>query len=76
MRRHISEIVKGGFMAGAISAGISFLLNFYLLPFPETALDNAVGHGIGGFIAGFISAGMGITIFILHHRSRIMSTSN
>lgn len=76
MRQHIGELIKGGFMAGTISAVISFSLNFYLIPFPETGLDNAVGHGIGGFIAGFISAFMGVAVYILLHRSGNRSTSN
>lgn len=76
MRQHLIEIAKGGLIAGTISAIISFLLNYYLLPFPETLLDNAVGHGIGGFIAGFISACMGITVYILHHRTRYVLSSN
>ncbi len=76
MRQHMNEIVKGGLMAGTISSIISFLLNYYLLPFPETPLDNAAGHGIGGFIAGFISACMGIAVYIVHHRSRYVPTSN
>jgi len=70
MRGNIIELFKSGFMAGIVSAAISFLLNYYLLPFPATLLDNAVGHGIGGFACGFISAFMGVLIYILHHRMR------
>lgn len=68
MRQHIGELVKGGFIAGAASAIISFLLNYYLLPFPATSLDNAIGHGIGGFMCGFVSAFVGILSYILHHQ--------
>lgn len=68
MRRKMFELLKGGLIAGIASAAISFLLNFYLLPFPATTLDNAIGHGIGGFFCGFISAFVGVMIFMLRHR--------
>jgi len=75
MRENFIELLKNGFMAGIASAVISFLLNYYLLPFPITLLDNAVGHGVGGFMCGFISAFMGLLIYILHHRIRKVQAS-
>ena len=75
MRENIIELVKSGFMAGIVSAAISFLLNYYLLPFPATLLDNAIGHGIGGFMCGFISAFAGLLIYMLHHRMRKVQAS-
>jgi hypothetical protein len=68
MSKHISVLVKNGFIAGTISAAIAFLLNYYLLPFPATLMDNAIGHGIGSFMSGFISAAVGITVYIHHQR--------
>jgi hypothetical protein len=76
MKQGMSELIKSGFIAGALSAGISFLLNYYLLPFPADMLDNAIGHGIGGFICGFISAFMGVLIFMLHHRTSKEQTAS
>jgi hypothetical protein len=76
VKQEICELLKSGFIAGTASAAISFLLNYYFLPFPATALDNAIGHGIGGFICGFISAFMGVLIFMLHRRmSKEQTTS-
>lgn len=76
MKQDIRELLKSGFIAGTASAAISFLLNYYLLPFPATTLDNAIGHGIGGFICGFISAFMGVLIFMLQRRmSKEQTTS-
>jgi len=74
MRENIGELLQGGFIAGTASAVISFLLNYYLLPFPETPLDNAIGHGIGGFMCGFISAFVGILIYMFHQRVRKVQT--
>ena len=70
MRGKISEMLKSGAIAGLASAVISFLLNYYLLPFPATSLDNAIGHGIGGFFCGFISAFVGVLVYILHNRMK------
>jgi hypothetical protein len=68
MQKHIGILVKNGFMAGIISAAIAFLLNYFLLPFPATLLDNAIGHGIGSFMSGFISAAVGIMLYMHHQR--------
>ena len=70
MQENIIELLKSGFIAGIVSAAMSFLLNYYLLPFPATLLDNAIGHGIGGFMCGFVSAVMGLLIYMLHHRMK------
>ena len=70
MRENIIELLRSGFIAGIASAAISFLLNYYLLPFPVTLLDNAIGHGIGGFMCGFISAFVGVLIFMFQHKTR------
>ena len=70
MKENIGELLRSGFIAGIASAAISFLLNYYLLPFPVTLLDNAIGHGVGGFICGFISAAMGVLIFMIQHKTR------
>jgi hypothetical protein len=75
MRENIIELLRSGFIAGVASAAISFLLNYYLLPFPATLLDNAIGHGIGGFICGFISAFMGVLIYMLHHQMKKVQVS-
>jgi len=70
MRGKINELLKSGAIAGLGSAVISFLLNYYLLPFPATSLDNAIGHGIGGFFCGFISAFIGVLVYMLHNRMK------
>lgn len=74
MREKMCELLKSGLIAGTASAAISFLLNYYLLPFPVTTLDNAIGHGVGGFFCGFISAFVGVLIFMLQHRMNKLKT--
>lgn len=68
MRVKIGEPLKAGCIGGIVSGVISGLLNYCLLPFPTTPLDNAIGHGIGGFFCGFVSGCMGIMLYMLHHR--------
>ncbi len=74
MRENIIELLTNSVIAGGISALISFLLNYYLLPFPVTLLDNAIGHGIGGFMCGFISAFVGLLIYESHRRMQKVQT--
>ncbi len=74
MRENIIELLTNSAIAGGISALVSFLLNYYLLPFPVTLLDNAIGHGIGGFMCGFISAFVGLLIYGLHRRMQKVQT--
>lgn len=59
-----SESLKGGWLAGIMSAIISGLLNHYLLPKPDSPWANT----IGGFFTGFISAFIGVLIYIQTHR--------
>ncbi len=74
MRENIIGLLTNSIIAGGISAFISFLLNYYLLPFPVTLLDNAIGHGIGGFMCGFISAFVGLLIYVFHRRMQKVQT--
>jgi predicted CDP-diglyceride synthetase/phosphatidate cytidylyltransferase len=71
MKAKISAAAINGLIGGLISAVVSALLNYYLLPFPETPLDNVIGHGIGGFFCGFISCVIGIMIYASQHASQI-----
>jgi uncharacterized membrane protein len=66
----IGEAVKNGLIGGVLSGIISALLNYYLLPFPNTAFDNAMGHGFGGFFCGLISCVIGILIYASQHNAQ------
>ena len=71
MKAKISAAATNGLIGGLISGVISALLNYYLLPFPETPLDNVIGHGIGGFFCGFISCVIGIMIYASQHKPQM-----
>ena len=59
---------KEALVAGAIGAtgglALSFLVNYFLVPFPEGAIENAVNNGISGSISGFMSGFMGLFMYL------------
>ncbi len=63
------EALKGGLIGGTIGGVVSAGLNYYVLPFPDSAKDNAIGHGITGFICGLVSGVIGILIYAHHNSS-------
>jgi len=50
---------------------MSFLLNFFLIPFPESVAMNAVGNGISGLVSGFmggyIAKPFGVGSILFHY---------
>ena len=64
MKDKYKELLKNGLLAGILSCIISAALNFFVFPFPDTIMKNALNHGIGGFFSGFISAVVGIMFYI------------
>ena len=59
---------KEALMAGVIGAigglALSFLVNYFLVPFPEGAMENAINNGISGSISGFMSGFMGLFMYL------------
>jgi hypothetical protein len=53
-------------IGGLISAG----LNYYVLPFPHSAADNAVGHGMSGFFCGLVSGFVGVLLYARQQPAR------
>jgi hypothetical protein len=67
MKAKIGAAATNGLLGGIVSGIISGLLNYYLLPFPGTPLDNAIGHGVGGFFCGLVSCIIGILVYTGQH---------
>jgi len=67
MKAKFGAAATNGLVGGIISGVISGLLNYYVLPFPGTPLDNAIGHAIGGLFCGFISCVIGILVYTSQH---------
>jgi hypothetical protein len=68
MKTVIGEASITGIMGGLFSGIISALLNYRILPFPETIPDNVIGHGFSGFFCGFISGLVGVLIYHYQHQ--------
>ena len=57
------EALKNGAIGGFMGFLMSAVINYYVIPFPETVLNNAVGNGISGLISGFMGGFMGILVY-------------
>jgi hypothetical protein len=67
MKETVGEALKSGAIGGILGGGISGMLNYCLLPFPQDMLDNAIGHGISGFFCGFVAGAIGILMYVRFH---------
>lgn len=61
-----TEIFKAAIIGGIMGLLPSFLLNYFLIPMPETVLANALGNGVSGLISGFMGGFMGLFIYFKH----------
>jgi hypothetical protein len=53
MNKNIVEALKNGMAGGILGAVVSALLNYFIVPFPKSVVDNVLGHSIGGFFLRF-----------------------
>lgn len=58
----LKESIVSGLLGGIFGAIPSGLFNYYLIPFPQSLLDNAIGHSISGFISGYMAGFIGVLI--------------
>ena len=50
--------------SGIASAVLSFAAAMFLIPFPETAMANAINNGISGLLSGFVGSLVTLIIYI------------
>lgn len=43
---------------------ISFLLNWLLIPMPETLMANGLGNGLSGLMSGFMGGFIGLLMYL------------
>lgn len=48
------ESLKAGLIGGIGGLIVSVLINYFILPMPETVLANALGNGMSGLMSGFM----------------------
>ncbi len=70
MSRSIRDPMIAGIAGGVISAVISGILTAYLIPFPESTVDNVVGHCMTGFICAFAGGFVGVLVHQRQSRAR------
>lgn len=64
MSFRLKEALLAGLIGGASAAVLAFLVNHYLVPFPATAFDNSLGHGISGLFSGLFSGFIGVYLVL------------
>lgn len=57
------EALLAGVLGALIALCLSFVVNYFLVPFPQGTFENALNNGISGCISGFMSGFMGLYMF-------------
>ena len=52
--------LKAGLIGGIGGLIFSMVINYFILPIPETVFANAFGNGISGLISGFMGGFLAI----------------
>lgn len=65
------DALKAGGVGAAIALVLSFSVNYFLVPFPESLMENAVNNGISGLLSGFMSGFMGLFMYLKKASSRV-----
>lgn len=56
--------IMSGLFGGIMGLLISFAMNYFVIPMPETVLANALGNGISGLMSGFMGGFMGLLMYL------------
>lgn len=64
MNAVLKEMLKSGIPGGLMSFFACFLISYFVVPLPQTAIDHGMNNGISGFMSGFMSAAIGIFVYI------------
>ena len=55
-----NKALIAGLMGGIGGLVFSIIINYFILPMPETLFANALGNGISGLISGFMGGYLAI----------------
>ena len=54
------EALKAGLIGGVGGLIFSMVINYFVIPMPESLIGNALGNGISGLISGFMGGYLAI----------------
>ena len=60
----MSDALKAGLIGGSLGLVVSFLLNYFVFPMPDSVMGVAVSNGISGLISGFLGGFLGIVFYL------------
>lgn len=60
----MKSAIMTGLIGGIMGLLISFALNYFVVPMPETAFANALGNGISGLMSGFMGGFIGLLMYL------------
>ena len=60
----MSDAVKAGLIGGFMGLAVSFLLNYFVIPMPDSVIGVALGNAISGLISGFLGGFLGIVFYL------------
>lgn len=63
MNKKSVEVLKASVTGGLMGFGMSFLVNYFFIPVPETIISNSADNGISGLISGFMGGFMGLLMY-------------
>ena len=55
------EALKAGLLGGLGGLVFSMIINYFVIPMPETTFTNALGNGASGLISGFMGGYLAIS---------------
>jgi len=60
---NVKEALAAGVIGALMGFFFSFIINYFFLPVPTTAIVNALGNGTSGLISGFMGGFMGLLFY-------------
>jgi len=61
----MKKIIINIAIAAAMGFALSFVINYFLVPIPNSLIDHALANGISGFMAGL----MGMLMFFVTNKN-------
>ena len=63
-KKNVVEAIKTGVAGAFFGFAISFLLNYFLFPVPDSQISNAISNGMSGLFSGFFGGFFGLIFYL------------